>query len=348
MTYAQRNAIVNPAAGLIVYCTDCANGGEMQYFNGTGWINMSIGAASAPFTTPIISTNAITNISSSGAVSGGNITSNGETNITARGICWSTSANPTISLTTKTVDGTSTGIFTSTMTGLTNNTTYYVRAYATNIVGTAYGAQQTFTVLPSVTIGTQVWTTQNLSVARYRNGDIIPQVTDQIQWSGLTTGAWCWYNNDSASYAATYGRLYNGYAVIDERGLAPQGWHIPSDAEWNKMVKYLDADVDTTCAGCGLSLIAGGVMKSITGWNAPNTGATNISGFAGFPGGQRVNVRFLFNGYFYNIGKVGFWWSSTDDGGSNAWIRYLDYQSSSVTVFSDDKSFGFSVRCVKD
>jgi hypothetical protein len=145
MTYAQRNAIVNPAAGLIVYCTDCANGGEMQYFNGTGWINMSIGAASAPFTTPIISTNTITNISSSGALSGGNITSNGGSNITARGICWSTSANPTIDLTTKTNDGIGTGIFTSTMTGLTNNTTYYIRAYATNSVGTAYGIQQSIT-----------------------------------------------------------------------------------------------------------------------------------------------------------------------------------------------------------
>ena len=254
MTYAQRNAIVNPAAGLIVYCTDCNGGaGEMNYYNGNTWMNMTIGTAS-------------------------------------------------------------------------------------NIVAN----------LPSVTIGTQVWTTQNLSVARYRNGDIIPQVTDQIQWSGLTTGAWCWYNNDSASYAATYGRLYNWYAVNDARGLAPLGWHVPSDGEWNKLVKYLDAGADTTCQACVQSSIAGGAIKNTTGWSAPNTGATNSSGFAGLPGGHRVNFRFLLNGYFYNIGNLGIWWSSTDDGGSNSGLRSLDYLSNSVTALTDDRREGFSVRCIKD
>jgi uncharacterized protein (TIGR02145 family) len=348
MTYAQRNAIVNPAAGLIVYCTDCANGGEMQYFNGTRWINMSIGAASTPFTTPIISTNTITNISSSGAVCGGNITSNGGANITARGICWSTSANPTISLTTKTVDGTGTGAFTSSITGLTANTTYYVRAYATNSVGTTYGAPQTFTtasvaVLPSVTIGTQAWTNKNLDVACYRNGDVIPQVTDYLQWAALTTGAWCWYNNDSATYAATYGRLYNWYAVNDARGLAPQGWHIPTDAEWNKLVKYLDAGADTTCTNCTQSTI-GGAMKSTSGWNAPNTGATNSSGFAGLPGGFRTNdVR------SYYIGSNGYWWSSTESNTTSAWARYLYGYNSYVGRSGDSGKFsGFSVRCVRD
>ena len=345
MTYAQRNAIVNPAAGLIVYCTDCANGGEMQYFNGTGWINMSIGAASVPFTTPIVSTNSITIISSSGAVSGGNITSNGGANITARGICWSTSANPTIDLTTKTNDGTGTGIFTSSITGLTANTTYYLRAYATNSAGTAYGTQQTFNTanLPSVAIGTQVWTTHNLSVARYRNGDIIPQVTDATQWDALTTGAWCWYNNDSATYAATYGRLYNWYAVNDARGLAPQGYHIPTDTEWNKLVKYLDAVSDTTCANCYQSTISGGALKSTTGWNAPNTGATNSSGFAGLPGGYRNP-----DGAFNDAGDLGGWWSSTEDTTTYAWNRYLFYNDSGWYRDYVDKRLGFSVRCIRD
>jgi uncharacterized protein (TIGR02145 family) len=339
MTYAQRNAIVNPAAGLIVYCTDCANGGEMQYFNGTGWINMSIGAASVPFTTPIISTNAITNISSSGAVSGGNITSNGGANITARGICWSTSANPTIDLITKTNDGIVTGSFTSTMTGLTANTTYYVRAYATNSVGTGYGAQQTFTtlsavVLPSVTIGTQVWTTQNLSVVRYRNGDIIPQVTDPTQWAALTTGAWCWYNNDSATYSATYGRLYNWYATNDARGFTPQGWHIPSTSEWSIL--------ETTLGG---STIAGGAMKSTSGWNSPNTGATNSSGFTGLPGGYRGN-----SGAFNYIGYNGSWWSSTVYETTNAWSCTLNYNNITAdrNYEFEAKRVGLSVRCVRD
>jgi uncharacterized protein (TIGR02145 family) len=297
---------------------------------------------------PTVTTTAISSILNTTATSGGNVSSDGGASVNFRGVCWSTTANPNVSLTTKTVDGTGTGSFTSSITGLTANTLYYVRAYATNSVGTAYGTQQTFTtasavVLPSVTIGTQVWTNQNLSVARYRNGDIIPQVTDATQWGNLTTGAWCWYNNDSATYAATYGRLYNWYAVNDARGLAPQGYHIPSDGEWNKLVKYLDAGADTTCVNCNQSTIAGGAMKSTTGWNAPNTGATNSSGFAGLPGGYRDD-----DGAFYYVGGYGDWWSSTEDDTTNAWYRILGYSSSVVNRGSNTKRLGFSVRCVRD
>jgi uncharacterized protein (TIGR02145 family) len=298
-------------------------------------------------TIPTLSTSTPTNITTTTATSGGNITSDGGATITARGICWSNTANPTIALTTKTVDGTGTGAFTSSITGLTAGTTYYVRAYATNSAGTSYGAQQTFTtasvaVLPSVTIGTQVWTTQNLSVARYRNGDIIPQVTDPNQWAALTTGAWCWYNNDSATYAATYGRLYNWYAVNDARGLAPVGWHVPSDGEWNKLVKYLDAGADTTCTNCIQSSV-GGAMKSTTGWYAPNTGANNSSGFAGLPGGLRV-----YDGTFGVIGLYGHWWSSKEDNAASAKMRSLYYLDSNVNSFYYTKRHGFSVRCVRD
>jgi uncharacterized protein (TIGR02145 family) len=122
-----------------------------------------------------------------------------------------------------------------------------------------------------------VWSSKNLDVARYRNGDIIPQVTNATQWAALTTGAWCWYNNDSATYAATYGRLYNWYAVNDVRGLAPQGYHIPSDAEWNKLVKYLDAGANTNCINCIQSFKAGGAMKGTTGWNEQNKDALTVS-----------------------------------------------------------------------
>jgi uncharacterized protein (TIGR02145 family) len=301
-------------------------------------------------TTPILTTTTPTNLTTTTATSGGNITSDGGATITARGICWSTTANPTIALATKTVDGTGAGTFNSSITGLTANTTYYVRAYATNSAGTAYGVQQTFTtssgsttILPNVGIGSQVWTTQNLSVVRYRNGDIIPQITDPTQWAALTTGAWCWYNNDSATYAATYGRLYNWYAVNDARGLAPQGYHIPSDAEWNKLVKYLDAGADTTCSGCTQSTIGGGAMKSTTGWNAPNTGATNSTGFAGLPGGCRG-----ISGSFFNIGANGYWWSSTEKDTTYAWSRFLLYNSSVVYRNYNTKSLGYSVRCVRD
>jgi uncharacterized protein (TIGR02145 family) len=288
-------------------------------------------------TTPILNTSTSTNITTTTATSGGNITSDGGVTITARGICWSTTANPTIALSTKTSDGTGTGAFTSSITGLTANTTYYLRAYATNSVGTSYGAQQTFTtasaaVLPSVTIGTQVWSSKNLDVATYRNGDPIPQVSDSSQWATLTTGAWCLYNNDSATYGATYGRLYNWYAVNDARGLAPQGWHVPSDGEWTVLETYL-----------GGSSIAGGSMKSITGWNAPNIGATNSSGFVGLPGGSRTD-----QGPFSNVQGLGFWWSSTERDTTSAWPRALSFNYSILTRINGSKRIGFSVRCVRD
>jgi uncharacterized protein (TIGR02145 family) len=294
-----------------------------------------------------LTTTAISSIDNTSAMSGGIVTSDGGSAITFRGVCWSTSANPTIALSTKTVDGTGTGSFTSSMTGLTPNTTYHVRAYATNSVGTAYGSDIEFTTsnvtnLPSVTIGNQIWTSQNLSLLRYRNGDTIPNITDPAEWANLTTGAYCNYNNDEFN-APIYGRLYNWYAVNDPRGLAPTGWHVASDAEWNKLVKYIDPTADTTCQSCYQSTTAGGKIKE-TGtshWASPNTGATNSNGFTGLPGGSRNNV-----GTFGNIGNVGYYWSFTDD--NNAWNRSLDYNYSGLFRSIGGKANGFSVRLIRD
>lgn len=190
----------------------------------------------------------------------------------------------------------------------------------------------------SVTIGNQIWTTKNLSVDRYRNGDIIPQVTSG-EWGGLTTGAWCWYRNDSATYAVTYGRMYNWYAINDPRGLAPVGWHIPTNEEW-------------TTLGTSLGNAAGGSMKSPTGWPAPNTGATNSSGFGGLPGGGRV-VNFLgIAGNFEQFGTNGYWWTSTayNEDNRNAYFRSLTFSSAGLSsaTQSVQKHSGLSVRCVKD
>jgi hypothetical protein len=189
----------------------------------------------------------------------------------------------------------------------------------------------------SVTIGNQIWMSKNLSVARYRNGDVIPQVTDQTQWDGLTTGAWCWYNNDSATYAATYGRLYNWYAINDPRGLAPQGWHVPNDGDWKLLVKNLDGLADTISFPLRSSTV-GGLMKSTSGWNSPNTGATNSSGFAGFPGGSRGG----------NAGNYGRWWSSTETYSTEAGYLGLDYNTTFIYTVFRLKSMGNSVRCIKD
>jgi uncharacterized protein (TIGR02145 family) len=199
------------------------------------------------------------------------------------------------------------------------------------------------TDLPSVTIGTQIWNNKNLSVARYRNGDIIPQVTDPTQWANLTTGAWCWYNNDSATYGVTYGRLYNWYAVNDQRGLAPQGWRIPTESDWNRLVKYIDLGADTTCQSCNQSTIAGGALKSTTGWNSPNTGATNSTGFAGLPGAIRYGA-----GTFSFIGFYGLWWSAGELDATSSCYRRLDNSVSNVYKGTTSKTDGFSVRVVRD
>ncbi len=191
------------------------------------------------------------------------------------------------------------------------------------------------TATPVLTICCQSWMTKNLDVATYRNGDPIPKVTANAAWAALTTGAYCYYNNDSATYAATYGKLYNWYAVNDPRGLAPEGWHIPTDFEW------------TTLENClGGAAVAGGAMKETgtTHWTTPNTGATNISGWAGLPDGDRNNV----NGAFGNVGGFGFWWSSSEYNTALAWTRYLVYDDGIINRFNDLKGSGFSVRCLRD
>jgi uncharacterized protein (TIGR02145 family) len=187
--------------------------------------------------------------------------------------------------------------------------------------------------LPTIQIGTQQWMGKNLAVAFYRNGEPIPEVTDPTAWAALTTGAWCYYNNDPIQ-GAKYGKLYNWYAVNDPRGLAPQGWHIPSDAEWTTL--------GTTLGG---NSVAGGKMKEpgTFNWYPPNTGADNSSGWAGLPGGIRFN-----NGTFTNIGSNGIWWSSTELNTSDAWFRTLGYDYGFLFRGGTNKPDGFSVRCLRD
>jgi uncharacterized protein (TIGR02145 family) len=194
----------------------------------------------------------------------------------------------------------------------------------------------------SVTIGNQKWTDKNLDVSTYRDGTVIPKV-DDATWSTLTTGAYCYYKNDSTTYAAIYGKLYNWYAVVGihdndantpNKTLAPEGWHVPTDGEWTTLTDTLG----------GVS-VAGGKMKEagLAHWASPNTGATNESGFAGRPGGSRVS-----GGAFGGIVGNGFWWSSSEDDATSAWGRVLDYTGGSVYRNNDNKGSGFSVRCLRD
>jgi len=182
---------------------------------------------------------------------------------------------------------------------------------------------------PSVLIGAQYWMEKNLEVTTYRNGDPIPYVTDATAWAALTTGAWCYYNNDPSN-----GKLYNWYAVNDPRGLAPTGWHVPTDDEWTTLSTTLGGDA-----------VAGGKMKvaGTTRWTAPNTGADNSSGFAGLPGGYRFYV-----GTFTSVGYNGYWWSSTENSTTNAWFRNLYFNDGNIFRNYFNKPYGFSVRCLRD
>jgi uncharacterized protein (TIGR02145 family) len=183
-----------------------------------------------------------------------------------------------------------------------------------------------------VTIGTQVWTTKNLDVSTFRNGDPIPEAKTMEEWQKAGKNkqpAWCYYDNDPSN-GAKYGKLYNWYAVNDPRGLAPNGYHIPTDAEWTILEEYLGKD-------------AGEKMKSTSGWK-DNGNGTNSSGFSGLPGGFRYD-----DGTFGSVGKDGYWWSSTEVSTFSAWYRYLFYYDGNVyRAIYFKKEVGLSVRCLRD
>jgi uncharacterized protein (TIGR02145 family) len=226
----------------------------------------------------------------------------------------------------------------------------------------------------TVTIGTQVWMTKNLDVDHFRNGDPIPQAKTDEEWKRAGENkqpAWCYYDNDPAN-GVKYGKLYNWYAVNDQRGLAPGGYHVPSDEEWTVLTDYL-----------GGSDIAGKKMKSKSGWSDYTSGGsqtcpncknwnaeyrskvpchtckdtrsvpapevkhsgngTNSSGFTGFPGGFRNRY-----GSFFSIGEEGEWWSSSEYLYYSAWNHYLKYVDGNMSRYPHNLGSGLSVRCLRD
>jgi uncharacterized protein (TIGR02145 family) len=190
----------------------------------------------------------------------------------------------------------------------------------------------------TVIIGTQEWMGENLKVIKYSDGTTLPNVTDNKEWSELSTGAWSYYNND-ASNNAKFGKLYNWYAVSPttngDKNVCPTGWHVPKNSEWNVLIDYL--------GGINNS---GGKMKEvgITSWNSPNTDATNISLFSALPDGS----RFFGNGSFSSFGSFGHWWSSTEGSfGIGMACTLYSYSGIAGTLGNYMRS-GFSVRCLKD
>ena len=189
---------------------------------------------------------------------------------------------------------------------------------------------------PVVKIGTQTWMAQNLKTTKYNDGTPIPLVTDAGTWVDLSTPAYCWYNNDSATYSNTYGSLYNWHTVNTGK-LCPTGWHVPTDAEWTTLTTYL-----------GGESIAGGKLKETdtTHWYSPNTGANNETGFTALPGGYRSSL----SGTFDDVGNYGAWWSSTEYDTEYdalyAWRRYMSNDYRGVTRGFSKQQRGLSVRCL--
>ena len=192
----------------------------------------------------------------------------------------------------------------------------------------------------SVKIGEQEWMSQNLNVDHFRNGDIIPEVKTKEEWVKAgeeNQPAWCYYENNPSN-GEKYGKLYNCYAVSDPRGLAPDGWHIPADAEWTVLTDYLTANGHDGTEGIAL--------KATSGWNDYNGqsgNGTDNYGWNGLPGGIRGS-----NGNFNNIGGYGYWWSSSQHNSNNAWNRSIGESYDEVDRSFNLKDYGFSVRCLRD
>jgi len=243
--------------------------------------------------------------------------------------------------------------------GLTFGTdyTYRIRAYTNNNISNY--SEEVITnvnvvididgnVYKAVKIGYQWWMAENLKLTKYRNGEAIPKVTNTGSWAGFYTGAYCNYDNNDNN-ADTYGSLYNWYAVNDSRNIAPEGWHIPTDAEWKYLEMHLGMSYSEADDTGGRGTNEGDKLKSTSGWNSNGNG-TDDYGFAALPAGFRRHY-----GVFDDIGGDAYFWSASEafdpdnpEHSFIAWYRLLDYSGSGVYRQNYNKRSGFSVRCVRD
>lgn len=326
---------------------------------------------------PTVITDSVTYITETSAICGGNVTDNGNTPITARGVCWSETQNPTIN-DNHTEDSTGSGIYTSQITGLMLNTTYYVRAYATNGVGTAYGNEVCFTsadfncgtssitdidnnVYQTVQIGNQCWMKENLRTTRYADGTSI-----SLGSSTSTSTPYRYYPNCDSNNVSIYGYLYNWYAIMYNspsstnnpsgvQGICPNGWHVPSNAEWTQLTDYVSSQTQFLC---NLPTNISKALASNTGWaNSSQTCAVgndqssnNATGFTAFPAGYYCSTG------CQSFSRYASFWTSTETGSEvsfplsgGVYNPYMNYNDGYVWNNTPDvKSSGNSIRCVKD
>jgi uncharacterized protein (TIGR02145 family) len=304
-------------------------------------------------TEPDMTTLNVSSITATSAESGGNVINNGGAEVSARGVCWSTSQNPKTT-DTKTTDGAGNGAFYSRITGLTASTTYYVRAYAINSEGTGYGNEQSFETDPAtltdvegnrynlIRIGSQLWMQENLKATKYNDGIDIRNAVSANDWH-LLTPAYCWLNNDTWN-KNIYGALYNWYTVSTGK-LCPTGWHIPSDAEWKILEKYLGLTQEEADATDYRGTNQGTQLKNTTGWSEEGNG-TNSSGFSALPASWRDYDSEFMN--YMGSGIDGYWWTSSENDAATAWARSMTYNSTRISRKAYSLNRGYSIRCVRD
>ena len=298
---------------------------------------------------PTISTTTAINITSNSALLGGNITSDGGATVTSRGVCWGLTNNPDTTFSKNL--GSGTGQFTAIIDSLISNKRYYYRAFAVNSKGIVYGNTLNFKTLrvnpgfvldtegnsyPTVQIGEQIWMSENLKVNTYKDGTIIPAFLSPSEDFAITNaGAILRYSNPIND--SIYGNLYNFLAVVDPRGLCPDGWHVPLNIDWYDLQNFLGDDNSLF----GGSEFAGGKLKSTSNlWDSPNVGATNSSGFSALPGGFNAD----------GMGTLAYWWSSDDP------FDIVTNKKCFILAASMEQSFreeigrekGLNVRCIMD
>jgi uncharacterized protein (TIGR02145 family) len=334
------------------------NPGDIQVWNGSIWVNVPAGMPGQTLTIspngipgwlsslntvlPTVSMTGLSEIFPNSVRFNAQVLSDGGGHIISKGIVYGTQMLPTL-LDQSIINGTANVAFEGTITELLPNTPYYFRAFATNEQGTRYSNQLLENTTSLVTdvdgniyqgvkIGTQIWLNKNLMVTKYQNRDTIYEVTPDGLWQNLLSGGWSNIDN-TADNNETYGKLYNWFAVSDERKLCPQGWKIPSDEEWTILTSYLG----------GLD-VAGGKLKStgITFWGIPNAWANNLSFFTGLPSGYRDQL-----GLFFGVGYYAIWWTSTSNG-AEAWSRYVYNEFNYASKETLSKNQGLSIRCLSE
>ncbi|HNY45148.1 MAG TPA: fibrobacter succinogenes major paralogous domain-containing protein [Bacteroidales bacterium] len=320
---------------------------------------------------PTLKTGEVSNITENSATLSAKVSKDGDSEIIVRGFVWNTTKNPSLEANIGfSENGSGVGDFTHNVEGLMSETTYYVRAYATNEIGTAYGNEVSFTtnapswngtpctdcetitdidgnIYRTVKIGTQCWLADNLKTTKYNDGTEIQNVTLNTEWNVLSTGAFCWYNND-ANNKENYGALYNYYAVETGK-LCPEGWHVATDNEWKELEGFVDSEYkvgnsiwnNESWRGSDVGIR----LKASYFWlGGSQQDKSDSHGFSALPGGVRNGDT----GGFERLEEWGLWWSSKNDVETNVYRRNLEKNKDNIARFPSNPKSGYSIRCIKN